>query len=185
MLQCRIWNTGSFCGRDSKCADQEEQHVVEVHVAGIDEVEKEDLWENVVNVDEAMMGLLEETETKEMVEEVTEFHRLDGMEIMEGAKDDEDKVEEEELEGENEFDEAVYEEVNDQKIEEVQEKVIEKKDQIRNLSRDHHDTSTAIPREEHVQEKLGIVDNWVEKKSSFNIENDTLGSISEVLSFPS
>ena len=169
---------------------------MEVDDARMDEQEKEELWENVVNVDEAMMGILEETETVKMVEEVTEIHSLDGMEIMGDAKDDEDdedEVEEEGLEGENEFDEAVHEEVNDQKIEEVQEKVIEKNDssltksenQIRNLSKDHHDTSTASTREEHVQEKLGIVDNWVENISSFNIENDTLGSSSEVLSFPS
>ena len=54
-------------------------------------MEKEELWENVVNIDVAMMGLLEETETEKMVEEVTEFHRLDGMEIMGDLKDEEEK----------------------------------------------------------------------------------------------
>ena len=132
--------------------------------------------------------MTEMTEVKEGTEvteirEVTKLHSLDGMEIRGDVKDDEDEVEEE-LEEKKEFDEAVHEEVNEQKIE----KVIEKNDssllkseiQIRNLSRDHHDTSTESARDEHAQGKLGIVDNWVE-----NIENDTLSSSSEVLSFPS
>ena len=139
-----------------------------------------------VNVDVAMMGLLEETETEKMVEEVTEFHRLDGMEIMGDVKDDEDdenEVEEEELEGQNEFDEAIHEEVYEQKIEEVQEKVIEKNDP--SLMKSENQISNLSAREEHVQEKLRISDNWVENISYFDIENDTLGSLSEVLSLPS
>jgi hypothetical protein len=180
-MQCRTWNIGSFCGRDSKCGDQEEQHVVEVH-----EVEKDELWGNLVNVDVAMMGLLEETETEKRVEEVTEFHRLGDMEIMGDVnddEDDEDEVEEKELEGGNEFDEALHEEVNEQKIEEVQEKVIEKSDP--SLMKSENQINNLSAREEHVQEKLRISDNWVENISYFDIENDTLGSSSQVLNLPS
>ena len=42
-MQCRTWNTGSFCSRDSKCGDQEEQHEEEVQDARIDEVGMDEL----------------------------------------------------------------------------------------------------------------------------------------------
>jgi hypothetical protein len=95
----------------------------------VDDLNEEEVWENVVKVDEAIVSLVEGTESENIVEEVEEFQSMDSMEMMGHVTDDVDELKEEQDEEKN-FDEGVPEEANEQKIA----KVLEERDESLNTS---------------------------------------------------
>ena len=73
-MQCRTWNTGEFCGRDSKCCDD----AVEVDNVGLMIIGNvEDVGVNFVVVDDVIVGDLEMAGYGDM-------DKIDVMETMEG-----------------------------------------------------------------------------------------------------